>query len=51
MNVITLYQPHASLVMAGIKTWETRGLPPNGDMRPEGVRGLPGRRINAGDRR
>ena len=49
-NVITVYQPHASLIMAGIKTWETRGNPPNGDMRPEGVRGLPGKRINAGDR-
>ena len=49
-NVITLYQPYASLAIAGIKTWETRGNPPNGDMRPEGVRGLPGRQINAGDR-
>ena len=49
-NVITVYQPYASLIMAGVKTWETRGNPPNGDMRPEGVRGLPGRRINAGDR-
>ena len=48
--VITVYQPYASLIMAGVKTWETRGLPPNGDMRPEGVRGLPGRRVNAGDR-
>ena len=48
--VITVYQPYASLIMAGVKTWETRGNPPNGDMRPEGVRGLPGRRINAGDR-
>ena len=50
MNVISLHQPYASLVMAGIKTWETRGNPPHGDMCPEGVRGLPGRRINAGDR-
>lgn len=50
MNVISLHQPYASLIMAGVKTWETRGNPPNGDMRPEGVRGLPGRRINAGDR-
>ena len=49
-NVITVDQPYASLIMAGVKTWETRGNPPNGDMRPEGVRGLPGRRINAGDR-
>lgn len=24
-NVITAYQPHASLIMAGVKTWETRG--------------------------
>lgn len=50
MNVISLHQPYASLIMAGVKTWETRGLPPHGDMRPEGVRGLPGKRINAGDR-
>lgn len=49
-NVITVRQPYASLIMAGVKTWETRGNPPNGDMRPEGVRGLPGKRINAGDR-
>lgn len=28
-NVITVYQPHASLIMAGIKTWETRGNPPS----------------------
>ena len=49
-NGITVYQPHASLIMAGVKTWETRGNPPHGDMRPEGVRGLPGRRVNAGDR-
>ena len=48
--VITVYQPYASLIMAGVKTWETRGNPPHGDMRPEGVRGLPGKRINAGDR-
>jgi len=49
-NVITVYQPYASLIMAGVKTWETRGNPPNGDMRPEGVRGLPGKQINRGDR-
>ena len=48
--VITVYQPHASLIMAGVKPWETRGNPPHGDMRPEGVRGLPGKRVNAGDR-
>ena len=27
-KVITVYQPHASLIMAGVKTWETRGNPP-----------------------
>ena len=31
-NVITVYQPYASLIMAGVKTWETRGNPPHGDM-------------------
>lgn len=50
MNVISLHQPYASLVMTGTKLWETRDCPPNGDMRPEGVRGLPGKQINAGNR-
>lgn len=50
MNVISSHQPYASLVMAGIKLWETRPYPPNGDMRPKGVRGLPGKQINRGDR-
>lgn len=48
--VITVYQPYASLIMAGVKRWETRGNPPNGDMRPDGVRGLPGLKIDAGER-
>ncbi len=47
---ITIHQPYASLIMAGIKTWETRPSPPHGDMCTDGVRGLPGLRINADDR-
>lgn len=50
MSCITIHQPYASLIMHGIKTWETRPSPPHGDMCPPGVRGLPGVRINAGDR-
>lgn len=33
-----------------LKRWETRSCPPNGDMRPDGVRGFPGVRVNRGDR-
>ena len=50
MKVLSLHQPYASLVIAGVKTWETRPAPFNGDMRPEGVRGLPGLSVNAGER-
>ena len=50
MPALTLDQPYASLVVLGIKTWETRPAPFNGDMRPAGVRGLPGLRINRGER-
>lgn len=37
------YGPDWPPAMAGIKLWETRPWPPNGDMRPDGVRGLPGK--------
>lgn len=47
---LTIRQPYASLIMCGVKTWETRPYPPNGDTRPAGVRGLPGVAINRGDR-
>ena len=50
MKAITIMQPYATLIMLGAKRFETRPAPPNGDMCPEGVRGLPGKRINAGDR-
>ena len=50
MKAITLHQPHASLVALDVKAWETRGCPPNGPMRPEGVRGLPGLPIEPGER-
>ncbi len=50
MKALSIDQPYASLVAHGIKHWETRGQPLNGDMRPDGVLGLPGKRINAGER-
>lgn len=50
MLAITVKQPYASLIVHGIKTWETRSTPPIGDMRPAGVRGLPGLAIDAGER-
>ena len=50
MKAIVLHQPHATLVACGVKTWETRPAPPNGPMRPDGVRGLPGLAIESGER-
>lgn len=50
MKAITVYQPHASLIVAGVKTIETKPSPPNGPMRPDEVRGLPGLRIEPGER-
>ncbi len=50
MKAITVRQPWASLIVAGVKTIETRPAPPNGGMRPNGVRGLPGLPIEAGER-
>lgn len=47
---LTVHQPWASLIMAGVKTIETRPAPPNGSCRPAGVRGLPGARLEPGDR-
>ena len=45
-----LHQPWATLVALGVKGWETRPAPPNGPMRPDGVRGLPGLAIEPGER-
>lgn len=47
---LCVYEPYASAIVHGIKTWETRGQPPNGEMRPDGVRGFPGVRLARGDR-
>lgn len=43
-------EPYASAMVHGIKTWETRGQPPNGEMRPDGVTGFPGVRLPRGGR-
>lgn len=50
MKALTVAQPWASLIVAGVKTIETRPSPPNGSMRPDGVRGLPGLAIEPGER-
>lgn len=47
---MSVHQPWASLWALGHKHAETRPQPPAGDMRPPGVRPLPGMRLNAGDR-
>ncbi len=50
MKAIVVYQPHAALTALGIKTIETRPAPPNGPMRPAGIRGLPGLAVEPGER-
>lgn len=50
MKAVVLHQPYATLVALGVKGIETRPSPPNGPMRPAGVRGLPGLPIEAGER-
>lgn len=50
MKAIVVRQPWATLIALGIKTIETRPAPPNGPMRPEGVRGLPGLPLERGER-
>lgn len=50
MKAIVVRQPWATLIALGIKTIETRPAPPNGPMRPDGVRGLPGLAIERGER-
>ena len=50
MKAITLHPEFADAVADGRKTIETRPFPPNGDMRPAGVRGLPGCNVDRGER-
>lgn len=50
MKALILHQPYATLVALGVKQWETRNGPPNGSMRPAGVRGMPGLGIEPGER-
>lgn len=50
MKAIVVRQPWATLIALGVKSIETRPGPPNGPMRPEGVRGLPGCSLERGER-
>lgn len=50
MKALVVRQPWATLIALGIKTIETRPSPPNGPMRPDGVRGLPGLAVERGER-
>lgn len=50
MKAIVVRQPWATLIALGVKQIETRPFPPNGPMRPEGVRGLPGCSLERGER-
>lgn len=50
MKALTVAQPWASLIVAGVKMIETRPSPPNGSMCPTGVRGLPGYAVDVGER-
>ena len=50
MKAIVVRQPWATLIALGVKTIETRPGPPNGPMRPDGGRGLPGCTLERGER-
>lgn len=50
LPALSIAEPYASAILAGIKTFETRSLPPNGEMRPDGVTGFPGVRLARGGR-
>lgn len=50
VKAIVVRQPWATLIALGVKSIETRPGPPNGPMRPDGVRGLPGRTLERGER-
>ena len=50
MKALVVRQPWATLIALGMKSIETRPAPPNGPMRPDGVRGLPGLGVERGER-
>lgn len=50
MKALVAYAPMPLLIALGIKGIETKTAPPNGDMRPEGVRGAPGCAVDRGER-
>jgi len=47
---LVVRQPWATLIALAVKMWETRDYPPAGEMRPPGVRGLPGFGLERGER-
>lgn len=47
-KAVTVDQPYASLIAHGVKKWETRTMPFGGLV--EGVRGLPGCKVEPGER-
>ncbi|MEO6628110.1 MAG: hypothetical protein ABIP03_06020 [Aquihabitans sp.] len=49
VKALWLRQPYPTLIAIGVKGWETRSCPPNGSMRPKGVRGLPGMPLEPGE--
>ena len=50
MKALVVRQPWATLIALGVKSIETRPWPPNGPMRPDGGRGLPGCTLERGER-
>lgn len=50
MKAIVVPQPKATLIALGVKTILDLAAPPNGPMRPDGVRGLPGMALERGER-
>lgn len=50
MKALTIRQPYATAIALGLKRFELRSGPPAGDLCPPGVRPLPGRAVNRGER-
>lgn len=50
VKVLTVREPYATAIVLGFKPWETRTGPPTGSTRPDGVSGVPGHSLDAGER-